>query len=89
MNSLETLALGIPTITEMTPDYVEWLPDNPFVLATQETLLDRLLELIDNPGLREQLSAHGRTWVARHHSYESVNAELTRLYYDYGIVPGV
>ena len=89
VNSLETMALGIPTITEMTPDYVAWIPDNPFVLATRETLLDRLLELIDNPGLRAHLSAHGRTWVAHHHSYESVHAELTRLYHDHGIVSGV
>ncbi len=84
-NSLESLALGIPTITEMTPDYVAWLPENPFVLATPETLYDRLIELIDNPSLRREKGLVGRTWVEKYHSYESVHKRLTELYEKYNI----
>jgi hypothetical protein len=85
-NSLETLALGIPTITEMTPDYVAWLPENPFVLANRETLYDALLRLIDNASLREEYSIKGRTWVKKYHSYESVHERLVQLYREHNIV---
>ena len=85
-NSLETLALGIPTITEMTPDYIAWLPENPFVLATPETLYDRLLELIDDPELRAAKKIAGRRWVEKYHSYESVHNRLMELYREHHIV---
>jgi hypothetical protein len=85
-NSLETLALGIPTITEMTPDYVAWLPENPFILATPETLFERILELIDNPLLRSEASARGRRWVEKYHSYETVHKQLMGLYRAHNIV---
>lgn len=85
-NSLETLAMGIPTITEMTPDYLEWLPENPFVLATQDSLLERLIELIDNPILRRTQGRAGRAWVEKYHSYESVYSRLMQLYREHGII---
>ncbi|MEX2115511.1 MAG: glycosyltransferase [Bacteroidota bacterium] len=84
-NSLETLAMGIPTITEMTPDYIAWLPENPFILATPETLLERLLEVIDNQDLRLQKRLEGRAWVEKYHSYETVYERLMSLYRDHGI----
>lgn len=85
-NSLESLALGIPTVTEMTQDYIEWLPENPFVLATPETLFERLIDLIDNKELRRQHSKMGRAWIEKYHSYDSVNARLTALYREYNII---
>ncbi|MBI3585527.1 MAG: glycosyltransferase [Ignavibacteriales bacterium] len=85
-NSLETLAMGIPTITEMTPDYTAWLPENPFVLASRQTLFERLIELIDNPQMRAVKSAAGRTWVEKYHSYESVHNRLMELYREHHIV---
>jgi glycosyltransferase involved in cell wall biosynthesis len=85
-NSLETLALGIPTITEMTPDYEAWLPENPFVLATPETLYKKLLELIDSPALRSEKSALGRQWVKKYHSYEAVHNRLMDLYREHNII---
>lgn len=85
-NSLETLALGIPTITEMTPDYEAWLPENPFVLATPDTLYKRLLELIDSPALRSEKGALGRQWVGKYHSYEAVHNRLMDLYREHNII---
>ncbi len=85
-NSLETLAMGIPTITEMTPDYLAWLPENPFILATPETLFERLIEVIDSPELRRAKAREGRAWVEKYHSFESVNARLMQLYREHGIL---
>ena len=84
-NSLENLAFGIPTITEMTEDYTAWLPENPFILADATSLLDRLVDLIDNPQLRQEKRIHGRRWVEHYHSYDSVHARLMSLYRDHGI----
>jgi hypothetical protein len=85
-NSLETLALGIPTVTEMTPDYVAWLPDNPFVLSNRVTLYETMLRLIDNPGLRDDLKVRGRQWVLKHHSYSAVHQRLMDLYREHHII---
>jgi glycosyltransferase involved in cell wall biosynthesis len=85
-NSLENLAFGIPTLTEMTPDYVAWLPENPFVLATRETLFDRLIELIDHPQLRAEKKLAGRRWVEEYHSYEAVHKRLMELYREHNII---
>ena len=85
-NSLETLALGIPTITEMTPDYVAWLPENPFILANPDTLFETIVRLIDTPSQRSEKGAKGRRWVEKYHSYESVHNRLMELYRAHGIV---
>lgn len=85
-NSLETLAMGIPTITEMTPDYLSWLPENPFILATPVTLLATLLKVVDNPELRRQKKLAGRAWVEKYHSYETVHQRLQTLYEKHGIL---
>jgi hypothetical protein len=85
-NSLETLAMGIPTITEMTPDYAAWLPENPFILATRETLYESILELIDNDELRKELKERGRQWVIRYHSYQAVHQRLMDLYREHHVI---
>lgn len=72
VNSLETLALGIPTVTEFTPDYERFLREHPFVLADEHTLYESLLELIDNERYRIDMGQKGRQWVREHHGFESV-----------------
>ena len=85
-NSLENLAMGIPTVTEMTDDYLSWLPENPFILADASTLLDRLIHLIDDEDLRQRTRIRGRTWIEKYHSYEAVNSQLMNLYKSHGII---
>ncbi len=85
-NSLETLAMGIPTVTEMTPDYAAWLPENPFVLSNREKLYESVLDLIDNVDLREGLKERGRRWVVKYHSYPAVHQRLMDLYREHHII---
>jgi len=85
-NSLETLALGIPTITEMTPDYTAWLPENPFILATERTLFQTLIDVIDTPSLRAEKRLQGRAWVEKYHSYDAVHSRLMELYREHLIL---
>lgn len=80
-SGLETLAMGIPTITNMTADYARWIPENPFVVANNENeLYNKLVELIDNRDLRLQLGTEGRKWVDKYHGFKSVDSRLKELY---------
>jgi hypothetical protein len=84
---LETLAMGIPTITNMTKDYSNWLPENPFVVAnTADELYKKLIKLIDSKNLRDEFGEKGKTWVNKFHGYESVNNRLKELYLKYKII---
>ncbi|MBU2492585.1 MAG: hypothetical protein KJ571_08180 [Bacteroidetes bacterium] len=84
---IETLGMGIPTITNMTDDYNEWLPENPFVVANNEVqLYQRLIELIEDQNLRDELGAKGKLWVNKYHGFESVNNRLYELYRENGII---
>jgi glycosyltransferase involved in cell wall biosynthesis len=84
---LETLAMGIPTITNMTKDYANWLPENPFVVANNfDELYKSLIELIDNKAYRTDYGKKGIEWVKKYHSFESVNENLMKLYKEKGII---
>ncbi len=78
---LETLAMGIPTITNMTAEYADWLPENPFIVANNEDELYRKLsELIENTDQRKHLGEVGKKWVDKYHGFKSVNSKLKELY---------
>ncbi|MGE5500228.1 MAG: glycosyltransferase, partial [Syntrophothermus sp.] len=84
---IETLAMGIPTITNMTKSYSSWLPENPFSVANNaEELYLRLNELIDSAELRSTMGEKGKEWVRKYHGYENVNKNLYELYRRSGII---
>lgn len=84
---LETLGMGIPTITNMTDEYNNWLPENPFVVANNfDELYNSLHRLIESPELRENLGSKGKQWVIDYHGYEAVNDRLYSLYREHGII---
>ncbi len=84
---LETLAMGIPTITNMTKDYADWLPENPFVAANNfDELYKSLMKLIDNETIRIEKGKRGIGWVNKYHSFENVNNNLMKLYQESGII---
>lgn len=84
---LETLAMGIPTITNMTREYENWLPENPFVVANNaDDLFEQLIRLIDDEEFRISNGKAGKDWVEKYHSFESVNKALKELYKTKGII---
>jgi len=84
---IETLAMGIPVITNMSNDYADWLPENPFVVANNaDELYKVLLLLIEDKELREDYGAKGKLWVEKYHGYANVNKRLYALYESHGIV---
>jgi glycosyltransferase involved in cell wall biosynthesis len=84
---LETLAMGIPTITNMTKDYVAWLPENPFVVANNfDELYKSLNELLDDESYRNELGKMGIEWVNKYHGFKNVNEKLMIFYREKGII---
>jgi len=84
---LETLGMGIPTITNMSKDYENWLPENPFVIANNEDeLYQKLNELLESGQLREVLGAKGKKWVEKYHGFKNVNKKLKELYKQKNII---
>jgi glycosyltransferase involved in cell wall biosynthesis len=85
-NSIENLAMGLPTITEFTNEYLNFIPENPFLTCNIDTLKDTLIKIIDNPNILKNYSENGRKWVGKYHSFESVNSRLMELYRKKGII---
>ncbi|MFA6598919.1 MAG: glycosyltransferase [Ignavibacteriaceae bacterium] len=84
---IETLAMGIPTITNMTKEYETWLPENPFVVANNgDELYEKLSSLIFDENIRNDFGFRGKNWVEKYHSYKNVNKKLYELYNKYNIV---
>jgi glycosyltransferase involved in cell wall biosynthesis len=83
---LETLAMSIPTITNMTSEYEKWMPENPFIVANNfAELYEKLNALIEDKHLRDEYGRKGQEWVKKYHSFESVNKRLKELYRSYGL----
>ncbi|MCX6150164.1 MAG: hypothetical protein NTX22_06550 [Ignavibacteriales bacterium] len=84
---LESLAMGIPTITNMTVEYQKWLPENPFVVANNaDELYLKLNELIADINFRNEFGEKGKLWVQNYHNFESVNRKLYQLYKEAKII---
>lgn len=85
INSLETLSMGLPTITDMNCGMDSWLAENPFVVAGEENLAEKIIELIENESLINQKRMESRKWVDKYHSYQSVFNKLTEYYKTHNI----
>jgi len=84
VNSLETLSMGIPTVTNLSAAYQEFIPDHPFSLATPDTLKSVLRELVLNEDLRERYSSSGPPWIRKRHHWKSVARRIHGMYRELG-----
>jgi len=80
VNSLESLSMGIATVTNLSPEYRNFIPDHPFHLTSPETLKRDLRELVVDRQLRKSLAAAGSPWVRRRHHWLSVAREMHSIY---------
>jgi hypothetical protein len=86
INSLETLSMGLPTITDMNCGMDEWLPENPFIVANADNLAEKIIELIDNLESYSKKRVSLRQWIDKYHSYSSVFKKLEEYYQQYKII---
>ena len=80
VNSLETLSMGIPTVTNLSDAYIDFIPDHPFVTASRENLAAVLRGLALDPDLRSRHAAAGPAWIRKRHHWLSVAEHIHRLY---------
>lgn len=67
INSLEALAMGIPTCSCLAPGFEAQYPDHPFIVIDAENLRSRLVSLLRDNRLRIEKARAGRQWVKRYH----------------------
>jgi glycosyltransferase involved in cell wall biosynthesis len=87
-SSVEALAMGIPTLTDIAPDMVEFLPGHPFVLATPQTLAEKIVPLVVSPEARREKGREARAWVMRTHHSDTVAERIYALYAMKGWIGG-
>ncbi|HDP97887.1 MAG TPA: hypothetical protein ENN22_01730 [bacterium] len=79
INGLEALAMGIPTLSCLAPGFDEIYPDNPFMVVDENSLISRLVYLIENPDLRSIKGILGRDWVKQYHDPVQVVKKIHQL----------
>jgi glycosyltransferase involved in cell wall biosynthesis len=67
INSLEALAMGIPTCTCLAPGFEQHYPDHPFIVIDAENLKQRLIDVIQDKALRRIKARQGLHWVKQYH----------------------
>jgi len=80
MNSIEALSMGLCCVTELVPEYVDFIPDHPFVNVTGENLLNSLRNLIDNSTKILEYKKKAREWVIKNHGLTSTVEKLYNYY---------
>jgi hypothetical protein len=85
-NSIENLAMGLPTITEFSDEYLKFIGENPFLNSNIGNLGDVITDIIKNPGILIDISKKGIEWLERTHSYKAVNEKLISIYQEKGII---
>lgn len=81
MNSVEALSMGLCCVTELVPEYVDFIPDHPFVNVTADSLYSDLKNLLKNPSMIKEYKIRGRDWVVKKHDYHQT-ANVLYNYYD-------
>ena len=85
MNSVESLSMGICTLTEMNEKYCDFLPDHPFVNVNEKTLESELRRLINDRNRILHYGRKGKDWVDKTHNYTEVAYSLYTYYRNIGL----
>lgn len=78
--SVELMALGMPVVCYINPEYGRYRPDLPVVNADRHSLEARLEELIVNEKLRCDTGRRSREYVLEYHDVERVVDQLFDIY---------
>ena len=79
INSLEALAMAIPTCSCLAAGFTKICPDHPFIEVNENNLRDKLIHLINNFELRRTLSKKGRKWLEKYHDSRQVVKKIHKL----------
>ena len=85
MNSIESLSMGICTLTEMNKSYEDFISDHPFVNINERSLGKTLTNLIKNRNSILLKGSQGKNWVGKYHDISKVADELYKYYKTLGL----
>lgn len=85
-SSVESLAMGIPTMTRINPEVDKFLGNHPFISVDEHNLKRELIDLIESKEKRQNLSQISRKWVIERHDIESVMDVLYGYYDEAGLI---
>ena len=85
MNSVESLSMGICTMTEINDSYNSFIPDHPFIAVTKDTLENKIRELINGKDIVNEYGSIGRNWVQKYHDIKQVSDALYNYYESIGV----
>lgn len=83
-NAIEAMGMGIPVVAgadhATLAEYRRRFGELPFKVATDETIAQSLVELIESPDLRHEIGERGRQHVRMWHSEHAVVSQLEGIY---------
>ncbi len=84
MNSVEALSMGLCCATELVQQYVDFIPDHPFVNINRATIYDKLNKLVHNHDRLLNYKRRAREWVVKYHDLHNTAAVLYGYYRERG-----
>ena len=85
MNSIESLSMGICTLTEMNKEYNSFIPDHPFINVNKDNLEVVLRGIISDREKIRDCGIAGKAWVDTNHNIKKVGDKLYAYYRSIGI----
>ncbi len=84
ISALEALAMGIPVVVQIMPDFERFLGRHPFVNADERSLVRVLSELVESEDMRAHYGGMGREWVERVHDPARCAETIAKQYRELG-----
>ncbi|NQU28580.1 MAG: glycosyltransferase [Candidatus Marinimicrobia bacterium] len=84
MNSVEALAMGLCCVTELVDEYVDFIPDHPFINITADSLEETLKKLVLDRLLLKESKVKAREWVIKYHDIHATTEKLYGFYQERG-----
>jgi len=76
VNSLEALALGIPTAVELLPDFEAFLGHHPFINISRGRIAGELTPWLESAARRAELGQISQNWVAERHNPALISRQI-------------
>ncbi|MBL7013995.1 MAG: hypothetical protein ISR83_06215 [Candidatus Marinimicrobia bacterium] len=85
MNSVESLSMGICTLTEMNDSYNSFIPNHPFISINKENIEFEIRTLIANKSKILDYGRESKKWVEKKHDIKQVSKTLYEYYRSIGL----
>ena len=86
MNSVESLSMGLCTLTQINKKYQSFIPDNPFINIDKNNLEKVLIDLVKDKPRILSASKKSKEWVKENHDIKKVSDKLYKYYKSIGLI---